>query len=144
MLKYIFYTRTDRMTNNMSVCAVIFFFIKDGQQQIASVFSSYAVVESGKRSGLCVSRELLLIWGALSFLFTDAMETSGVSHQSDVCICGPAVCDSSESHVTPSSLFTPSTSSPHLHHSYASLCRHFLILQADNITLPHASILHYC
>lgn len=96
-----------------------------------------AVVESGKRTGPCVLRAAAHLGSAELFIRGCH---GNIRSQSDVCICGPAVCDSSESHVTPSSLFTPSTSSPHFHPpgfvSISWFCR-----QHFTATCIHSSIL---
>ncbi len=95
------------------------------------------VVESGKRTGSCVLRAAAHLGSAELFIRGCH---GNIRSQSDVCICGTAVCDSSESHVTPSSLFTPSTSSPHVHPpgfvSISWFCR-----QHFTATCIHSSIL---
>lgn len=69
-----------------------------------AVISRRAAVKAAKRTGSCVSWELVLILGGLSFLFAGCHGNISARTQSDVYICGTAARETAESHVTPSSL----------------------------------------
>lgn len=91
--------------------------------RVRAVIWCRAAVEAGKHTGLCVSWELVLILGGLSFLFAGCHGNISARTQSDVYICGTAAWETAESQVTPSSLFTPSTSLSHFHHLSLLTCR---------------------
>lgn len=69
--------------------------------RVHAVICRRAAVKAAKHTGLCVSWELVLILGGLSFLFAGCHGNISARTQSDVYICGTAVWETAESHVTP-------------------------------------------
>ncbi len=98
-----------------------------------------AVVESGKRTGSCVLRAAAHL-GSAELLFAGAMEN--IRSQTDVCNLWPCCVWFLRE---PRNNLPPSSHPPHPLHTFnpARLLLAFLD-SADNISLPHASILQYC